>query len=296
LQLLARLGSRPSVKGLEPAVFGNGPQCRDAIEIYGEEGTGKTEFMVHLIVRCILPETWNNITLGGHGGGVVFIDTDHKFSILRLAGLMERHVTKAAANNQGNSTDDVPVDSEAIENLITQCLEKLYVVKCTSSTQLVFTIHNLESLICSDPDISVIMIDSISAFYWIDRALGGESVAIQEANMRLATEALLRLVNTYSLVLFASKSAVFKKKGSDLAEDNEQNGEKSKRVKSLLNEDFDLFHAEFMCKAWQRFVSHRLVLAKNGETGNQEASFVVGGDCVKGNRQFIVSQSGLQVL
>ena len=39
-QLLARLGTRPSLSTLDETLFGSGPQTKDVIEIYGEDGTG----------------------------------------------------------------------------------------------------------------------------------------------------------------------------------------------------------------------------------------------------------------
>jgi len=260
--------------------------------------SGKTEFLLQMMVKIVLPKDWNGVAMNGFEAGVIIIDTDHKFSIIRLASLIERFVNKRVQNT-GISDISTTVD---IEKLINECLERVFVVKCSSSAQLVVTIHNLESLICSHPCISAVMLDSVSSFYWTDRANGGDSTPAQEANMRLATEALAKLVNTYSLVLFATKFAVFKKKASDFSDNTKVATDvKAKSLSVLLSEDFDQHHAEFMCKAWQRFVSHRLILISceddvfGDETDNRGHVSVIGGDCATGNKQIVITQHGLTI-
>lgn len=268
-------------------LFGNkGPIAKDVIEIFGGEGTGKTEILVHLIVRCLLPETWNNIPLHGRDAGVILIDTDLKFSILHLVSRMEKYIYEKAEQIAKKSE----IESVGLENFIKSCLKKLHIVRCFDSGQLVLTLHNLENLVCNEANISVIMLDSISAFYWIDKLNGGDSVPVQEANMKYASEILSKLVNTYNLNLFATKAAVFKKKGNTEYYEDQENPERNDARE--LPEDLDSLHAEFMCKPWQRLVSHRLVLVKDIKAGNQ--SFVIGGDCVQGNSRFTISGSGIQ--
>lgn len=249
--------------------------------------------LVHLICRCILPEYWNKIPLNGHGAGVIFIDTDFKFSIIHLVNVIEKYIYERAKN----FSDSNVVNSENIESFIQDCLKKLHIIRCSSSQQLVISLHNLENLICQESSVSVLMIDSISAFYWIDKSNGGDSVQAQEANMRNMTEILAKFVNTYNLLLFVTKSAVYKKKRLGDNFEGEGNFQSdSRQPKQLINEDLESLHAEFMCKPWQRFVSHRLVLVKELQDGNQQQSFIIGGDCVQGNKRFLVTEAGIQFL
>ncbi|XP_045173538.2 DNA repair protein XRCC2-like [Mercenaria mercenaria] len=291
IQFLARLGSRPSLTGIQPIIFGEqGPQTKDVIELYGGEGTGKTELLVHLICRCILPEYWNNVPLDGHGAGVVFIDTDFKFSVIRLVTVIEKYILDKARD----CSKFTAIDSDSIESFIRECLKKLHILRCTSSEQLVVTLHNLENLICNESSVSVIMIDSISTFYWIDKSNGGDSIQAQESNMKYVTEILSKLINTYNLTLLVTKAVVYKKKGQNDCFEGESGMQSLS--KHFANQDLELFHAEFMCKPWQRLVSHRLVLVKDLREGNQEQLFVIGGDCAQGNQTFKVCESGIKFL
>lgn len=54
-QLLARLSSRPSLKGLDERLLGpNGPLPQDVIEIVGETSVGKSVLVLQWVARAIL--------------------------------------------------------------------------------------------------------------------------------------------------------------------------------------------------------------------------------------------------
>jgi DNA-repair protein XRCC2 len=201
---------------------------------------------------------------------------------------MEKYVLDRVNVNM----NDTVTNSDGVESLISECLKKLHVLRCSSSEQLVVTLHDLENLICNQSGVSVIMIDSISSFYWIDKLNGGDSTQAQESGMKYATEILSKLVNTYNLTVIVTKAAVYKKKGQSECFD----GDEKAHSKQLISQDLELFHAEFMCKPWQRLVSHRLILVKDYKDGNQDQLFVIGGDCAQGNQSFGICESGINFL
>ena len=55
-------------------------------ELYGEEGSGKSQYMLYVTARALLPKTWRDYVINGENVGVVLIDNDYQFSILRLVG------------------------------------------------------------------------------------------------------------------------------------------------------------------------------------------------------------------
>jgi hypothetical protein len=50
----------------------------------------------------ILPKEWNSLQLNGSNAGVIFIDTDYKFQILRLVNIMEKRIVRTT---EGKSLD-----------------------------------------------------------------------------------------------------------------------------------------------------------------------------------------------
>ncbi|CAG2236513.1 DNA repair protein XRCC2-like isoform X2 [Mytilus galloprovincialis] len=277
-QLLARLGSRPSIQGIEDTLFIDGPNVKDVYELYGVEGSGKTELLLSIVTSIILPKDWNGYNLNGANAGVIFIDTDYKFQILRLVNIMEKRIMGKTEHDKLDTSKKT--SSNDIEVLVKECLKKIMIVRCTSSFQLLVTLHSLESTISNNPDIAVIMIDSISAFYWIDRCNGGENIGAQETNMKHIVQQLSKLVKNYNLVLFATKALNFKKTNKE----NESKGDNcaSPSEKKVLKDN----HAEFLCKSWYKFVKHRLIFHK-------EKSFSVYCNSLKVDIQFTINEGGI---
>ena len=209
--------------------------CKKVYEIYGEEGSGKTQYLHHLLALHLLPAEWNGVTLGGYNTGVVFMDNDYHLNMLRLTVIMENRIIEAFSKQTELTT---PADDE-LDAFIKQCLQNVYIMRCSSTTQMVITLHSLEQLLKNKSNVSVLMIDSISAFYWIDRSNGGESVSAQETMLIKACHVIEKLKDTYNLLIYASKPAIFS---------------------STQDE-----HCEYLCKSWQRLVDHRLIVSHYSE-------------------------------
>ncbi|XP_038045196.1 DNA repair protein XRCC2-like [Patiria miniata] len=367
-QLFARLGAKPSLEALDPLLF---PPSRalhpgDAVELYGPSGCGKTELLLHLISNCILPETWRGAELGGLGVGVILVDADFQFSMLRLFQVLERrivdevdrtkerserlkeHLAKrkdasnpslstnsktenvqsgsdtcemckklngrmnanGAAGQQAtskeprfcddhrtskqtgkkrtrtgeiilcngdecnNSRTNEQLDSsivkedetlfeeptaDQIEAFIRTCLNRFYLVRAgASSDQLIITLHSLESLIANRPDVSVLMLENVAAFYWIDRMNGGVASA-QEANQRRVVGVIKRLIGEYQLVLVATKPALIQRNRRN----NFWNEDPTTPTTRSNTSHSDYEHHEFMCSAWNKLITHRFVMRRH---------------------------------
>ncbi|XP_023181715.1 DNA repair protein XRCC2 isoform X3 [Xiphophorus maculatus] len=233
LQLLARLEARRCLKDIEPQLFADdgGPDRGEVVEVYGPEGTGKTELLYHLLCRCVLPEA-----AGGLEVDVVFVDTDYSLDVFRLASVLD---SRLSADGSAGSDDAV----------LRSCLSRLLVVRCSSSSELLLTLHFLETTLSSRPKAALLLIDSISAFYWSDRSEGGASVAKQEE----------KLSRDYRITIFATCHPIRRTSSGPPSSSSEA----------------DRSH---LCRAWQRLVTHRLVCSKqeaehnpaNGDQGSGE--------------------------
>ncbi|KAL1139688.1 hypothetical protein AAG570_006666 [Ranatra chinensis] len=153
LQLLSRLRPRPSLLYLEPRLFPEGLKPYEVVEIYGEHSTGKTLLLMQLIKTAILPTSYNDVALRGLDADVILLNTDHHFNISKLGLLMKKYIKKCF--NQDKS----------IENLI--------IFNCFESESLHMSFHVIKKLLCENVRISLIFIDSICAFYWLDTIKGG---------------------------------------------------------------------------------------------------------------------------
>lgn len=217
--------------------------------------------LYHLTARCILPKSE-----GGLEVEVVFIDTDYHFDMLRLVTILEHRL------------------SQSSEEVVKRCLGRLFVVNCSSSTQLLVTLCSLEAMFCSHPALCLLVLDSLSAFYWIDRANGGESVSAQESTLKKCSRFLEKAVREYRLVLFATTQSLMQKTSHAAA------GPSS--AFSLPAADF----RPYLCTAWQQAV-HRRVFFSRDESGPSNHFSVVSRH-LKSNslkkHSFIIGESGVQ--
>lgn len=218
------------------------------------EGTGKTETLYHMIIRCIMP-----VQNGGLEVGVVFIDTDYHFDMLRLVSALEGRLAEDL--KEGDCSENEP------EERVRSCLRRLSVVHCNSSVQLLLTLHYLENTFSSQPSLGLLVIDSISAFYWMDRFNGGESTVCQEANLRKCAELLDRLRRNYGIVIFATTHAIMRNYGSDPGVSDMPGSSSSSSLSSSRRwrsaESATDFDKPYLCRAWQRIVTHRMLFTKS---------------------------------
>ncbi|XP_056375577.1 DNA repair protein XRCC2 [Hyla sarda] len=268
-QLLARLEGRASLKDLEPLLFASGdcPLQGDIIEFHGPEGSGKTEMFCHLISRCILPASD-----GGLQVEVVYIDTDYHFDMLRLVTILEHRLSKS--------------DEETVK----QCLGRFFLVYCNSSVQLLLTLYSLENMFCSRPSLCLLIVDSLSSFYWIDRNNGGETISRQEFNIRKCIELLDKLTKEYKLVLFASTQTIMQK----MYNGNSEALNSEKQTSPAL--DFK----PYLCKLWQHVTTNRVFFSKEQKRESNSSTFSVTSCHLKSKnvirRSFVIGEAGAKFI
>lgn len=257
-QLFARLEARRCLKDIQPGLFPDdgGPDHGEVVEVYGPEGTGKTELLYHLLCRCVLPET-----AGGLEVDVVFVDTDFSLDMFRLVSILDRRLSAG-------------VSAGSEEAALRSCLSRLLVVNCSSSSQLLLTLHYLETTLSSRPSVALLLIDSISAFYWLDRSEGGASVSKQEEKLSRCSELLARLLRDYRITIFATCHALRRSSGGA---------------------EPDRSH---LCRSWQRLVTHRLLCSAPTGGGNQQVFTVHCCSSSKGSKVscFRVTDGGVEFI
>lgn len=148
---------------------------------------------------------------GGLEVDVVFVDTDYSLDMLRLVSILDSrlsaggHTHTRAHTGTGSEIlilsfwwssvlSSSPSSAGPDEAAVRSCLSRLLVLHCSSSSQLLLTLHFLETTLSSRPTLALLLIDSISAFYWLDRCEGGASFTKQEEKLGRCAELLGRLL------------------------------------------------------------------------------------------------------
>lgn len=208
--------SKPDIIHLDSVVFPDGLKPGDFIELIGEEGCGKTQFVIHVLANAVLPGQWRDVNIGGFDAGVVFVDTCHSFDVLRLVSVLEQRLFSALtlaketslaadgsiARTHASSTVEENEDrmTGELETCVRQCLDKLLIIRCNSTAQWLVTLRSLESLLAARTSVRILIIDSLDGFYDSDK------FNKTEGRFTLCINVLQKLAQTYRLVVMASRT------------------------------------------------------------------------------------------
>ncbi|NP_001152815.1 X-ray repair cross complementing protein 2 isoform X1 [Nasonia vitripennis] len=148
LQLITRLIDRRSVEDLDNDLFFNKLQNSDVIEIKGTITSGMRCLLTKLIAKFILPSKYDGLDVD-----VLFINTENQFQISHLFNFLQQEIS----NIQG------PIN---VDQLVREILNSLKIINCYTHNQLLLTLHSLDNLLLQNKKVGVIVIDSISTYYW----------------------------------------------------------------------------------------------------------------------------------
>ncbi len=309
MQLFARLGNKSSViKTLDTSIFKEPLNPGNVIELYGTTSSAKTELLYHILTQCILPASWKGVQLNGCSIGVVYVDTEYQFSMLRLFAILEKQILQQMEKFKMDNDEQMVMPSgEEVEEFIKNSLSKLHMVRCNSSEQLIISLHSLETLLANHPDICILMLDSISAFYWVDRTNAGEGATAQEDMQRKTVDILQRLIKEYNLVLFATKPAIVqrtKRFQQDLQGTVAEASPLNVSISETVTDQIE--HYEYLCNSWHKLVSHRYIIMRqdgayedNSDEKSKRALFkatLIHPSIIKHQCSFVVTDGGIVYL
>lgn len=150
LQLLARLRKKPVNENFYPTLFLNGLKAGEVIEFYSDESMSC--LLADIISEALIPES-----LCGVEFGVLLINTDGNLCFDVIVNVLKKKLSMLA------------VQCEDINSLLHEVLQKLYILEVYDSTQFYTTIHNLESTLMKNQCISLVVLDTLPAFYWTEQ-------------------------------------------------------------------------------------------------------------------------------
>jgi len=270
LALLARLGARQDMRNLQPQLL-KGLKPGEVLELSGDAGSGKSFVCFHLLTSAVLPQTWHGIKLYGCEAQIVFIDSDMTFNILIIENMITRRIKRNLKKCQEvlkKRRKSIVNDSELIifsditeaellfrtdkENLkkqinalVKSCLSNLFYFRCRDSSQFAITLISMDQLLNTKPNISMIIIDSISAFYWYDKTYRADSWYKLEQYYNKIFKVFLSHIKENKILLLATRQSLFQKKKQ--CGDNE--------------EVEDECAYEYMGKEWTSSVNRKIYLS-----------------------------------
>lgn len=223
----------------------------NVVEIVGPSASAKSELLIQAAVNCILPKEWKGVRYGGSEGVVMLFDLDCRFDILRLAhclrcrihGASEHHGPYYSGYSKTNNRPNEKLGSQPTSLSVTHlenemfrtCMERFLYIRCYSSFEFLAALKTIrpqfqKAIEKHSNGVHLLMIDSISAFYWLDRA--SKSVSMDNNASRDGRK-------------WSSKSCEASKYGNQ-------------SLQRPVNR-------EYMPAVWQAFVTHRVLLGKSEE-------------------------------
>nr|TKW17935.1 hypothetical protein SEVIR_5G401200v2 [Setaria viridis] len=268
------LASRPPII-LPPPLHRAPLRPGNVVEIAGPSNSGKSHLLLMAAVQCILPKEWEGIYFGGLGKSVMYLDLDCRFDVLRLAQILRNRIAEGFAHlrNGGLEKDGTKDEFQcSFENtLFSDCMQHFLYVRCYNSSEFTAALKTVQSQSRSEVlgvGIYFVMIDSIGAFYWIDRA----SQPVRESkgkSLQSVTETVVHEIRTFlqlqpALVL-VTKAPIYAE-GTTTANDFNRGSSKYTLEDSTVlrysrqEEERTLSYREYMPSIWQSFVTHRINL------------------------------------
>jgi DNA-repair protein XRCC2 len=189
-----------------------------------------------------------------------------------MPSLEEKFVFKTHASQQDNN-------SKETEDFIRVCLARLFILRCNSSLELLATMLSLEQMLIAKPEICVVMIDSLSAFYWIDRSTGGESTTDQEENLKRIIEVIKKYAKEHQLVFLATTHAIF---------NSSKRNQESAGIENYL------------CKSWLSVVRYRYLFRYHMEydsrSSRSQSVYIAQRTFPKSNsiKKFYIHEKGIE--
>ncbi|CDP18757.1 unnamed protein product [Coffea canephora] len=262
-EMLTRLFTERPFLPLPPPLHKLPLRPGNVVEVAGPPSSGKTHILMQAAISCILPKQWKGVQFGGMERLAVFVDLDCRFDVLRFSRLLKHKLIQANSNDMKSQTQ---YDKE----LFAECMRRFLYIRCYNSLEFLATLKTMNKQLQKQKDIQgvgvhLLVLDSIGAFYWMDRALpsllvGGsnrKSLSLQIV-MENVVQDLQKLLLVHPLLVLATKNSISGDKST--ADELMRNTSSGPRPK----------HREYMPSVWQSFVTHRIHVAASEHNGNHQ--------------------------
>lgn len=214
---------------------------------------------------------------------VMYFDLDCRFDVLRLYEALKHRIAEASGPAQGTCwrtcgdlRRDEPVDAQigpCNNELLLACMRRFLYIRCYSSFEFLSALKTIHSQIEKESAslgscIHFLMIDSIGAFHWIDRAcqpLPQSDSKRKNLSLQSLTEAIVleirKLLQVQPLLVLAAKVTMFGSGNSEVpSAPAKWTSEDMKDFRTSHREREKLVYREYMPLVWQTFVTHRIHL------------------------------------
>lgn len=195
IQLLARLSKKTSIERFYPIIFENGPKLGDVIELYSE-GSASC-LLADLICESLMPNDLN-----GPQASIIVFNTDGKLTLDYIITLAKTKLVKRL-----KSTNKPCHDYNVINTLLSSMLENLFILEIYNITQFYVSIQNLESFLVKNPNVSLCIFDTLTAFYWDEQNL--QKVTKMDSYIKKLLRIIQKVVKDFKITVLYRRPEYF---------------------------------------------------------------------------------------
>lgn len=195
IQLLARLLKKPGIENFYPILFENGPKQGDVVEIFSDANVSNLLF--DIICQSLLP-----VELGGVEAGILIFSTDGN---LDIGILLETFKSKFIKCLRESSTY-CNLNLSNIDTLFAASLQKLFLVELFDATEFYVTLQNLENTLHKNCNISFVIFDTLTAFYWSEQCY---KICKMELYIKTLLKTIRKITKDYKTTVLYTRPGYF---------------------------------------------------------------------------------------
>lgn len=198
LQLLARLTKNQDLSKFYPELFEQGLKHTETVEICSEPNCGKSLLVIDIICKALLPGEG-----GGLDTGILFFNTDGNFLLNTLINVLKqkfKHFIQSANEHE-------------LDYLVSEVLNNFYMLDVFEPEQFYITIENLDNILVDYANISLIIIDTLTAFYWSEQLI---KITKMETYKKSIIERIKKITKAHKIPLIYTRPQYFSSTTNEL--------------------------------------------------------------------------------
>ncbi|XP_052757725.1 DNA repair protein XRCC2-like [Galleria mellonella] len=180
VQLLARLIKKSKIENFYPVLFKSGPKFGEVIEMFSN--ISLSTLLIDMICEALIP-----IKLGGAQLSILIFKTDGDFNYDALVECLRKKL-------------------EQFKSLFHETMSNLHILEIYDATQFYTTMYNLENIFTEHSDISLIIFDTLTAFYWSEQ---GFKITKMDMYLKNVLKVIQEVMKDYKITVIYTRPEYF---------------------------------------------------------------------------------------
>jgi DNA repair protein RadA len=184
-------------------LLGGGLETQSITEVYGEFGAGKSQVTHQMAVNVQLPPEH-----GGLGGSCIFVDSEDTFRPERIEDMLYGlDDEKLQATMDDREIEGSPDDEAAMEELLSDVLDKIHVAKAFNSNHQILLAEKAKELARDHEDdeypVRLLCVDSLTAHFRAEY-VGRGQLAERQQKLNKHLHDLMRIGDLYNTAVLVT--------------------------------------------------------------------------------------------